>query len=83
MCTSERVLKNHIERCAMHKAQTVKIPTPTLQNPDNTTHFTAIEKELPLPFWFVADFEAICEPYKTVLQEFEAKCEPHETALPD
>ena len=83
MCQTERVLTNHIERCAMHKAKTVKMPTPTGQNPENTVHFTAIEKQLPLPFWFVADFEAICEPHETVLPEFEAIREPHETVLPD
>ena len=62
ICTSERVLKNHVERCAMHKAQAVKMPTPTVKNPGNTVHFTAIENQLPLPFWFVADFKAISEP---------------------
>ena len=76
MCQTERVLNNHIERCAMHKAQTVKMPTPTKFNPENTVHFTAIEKQLPLPFWFVADFEAICKPHMTVLPDIPTPDQP-------
>ena len=45
----------------MHKAQRVQMSKATKDNPENTTHFTAFEKQLPLPFWFVADFEAIAE----------------------
>ena len=76
MYQTERLLKNLIERCAMHKAHTVKMPTPTKWNPENTVHFTTTEKQLPLPFCFVADFEAIYELHKTVLPDIPTHDQP-------
>ena len=68
-CTSESVLEKHVERCSQHRAQAIKMPKPTWKNPENTVHFKAIEKQLPLPFWFVADFESIIEPTDADLPE--------------
>ena len=68
-CTSERVLADHMERCVMHKAQTVKMTEATDENPENQIRCTKIEKQLPLPFLFVADFESILAPIDTALPE--------------
>ena len=76
LCTSERVLQKHMERCVQHKAQAVKMPEPTEDNPDVTMRFKDIEKQLPLPFWFVADFESILKPIDTVLPDVPAPDQP-------
>ena len=49
---------------------------PTDANPMNTMHFTDIEKQLPLPFWFVADFESILKLIDTVPTEVPAPDRP-------
>ena len=68
-CKSAKILEKHMERCVKHKAQAVKMPKPTKDNPGNTMHYTDIEKQLPLPFWFVADFESILKPIDTALPD--------------
>ena len=72
LCTSERVLQKHMERCVQHKAQSVKMPEPTDENPEVTMHYSDIEKQLPLPFWFVADFESILKPIDLALGDVPA-----------
>ena len=69
LCTSERVLAKHTERCVQHKAQTVKMPEPTEADPLVQMRFKETEKQLPLPFWFVADFESVLKPIDTVLPD--------------
>ena len=69
LCQTEKVLEKHMERCVQHKAQAVKMPEPTKDNPSNTMHYQDIEKQLPLPFWFVADFESILKPIDTALPD--------------
>ena len=76
LCTSEQVLQKHTERCIQHKAQSVKMPEPTEDNPDVRMRFKEIEKQLPLPFWFVADFESILKPIDTVLPDVPAPDQP-------
>ena len=53
-----------MERCVQHKAQAVKMP-----KHDERMYFNMQEKQLPLPFMFVADFETILKPLDTVLPE--------------
>ena len=67
-CTSEEVLKNHLERCKLHAAQRIK-----LQEADNIKRcdkikFTKTEYQLRFPFVISEDFERVlrkqdsCEP---------------------
>ena len=76
LCISERVLVKHTERCIQHKAQTVKMPESTAENLQVRMRFTETEKQLPLPFWFVADFESILKPIDTVLPDVPAPDQP-------
>ena len=69
LCTTQEILDRHIERCVQHKAQAVKMPKATKNNPECTMHYYGVEKQLPLPFIFVADFESILKPIDTVLPE--------------
>ena len=75
-CTSAKILEKHMERCVQDKAQAVKMPEPTKDNPMNTMHYKDIEKQLPLPFWFVADFESILKPIDTALPDVPAPDRP-------
>lgn len=64
LCTSQEILDKHMERCIQQKAQAVNLP-----KVDENMYFNMIEKQLPLPFFFVADFESILKPLDTVLPE--------------
>ena len=35
LCTTQEILNQHIERCVQHKAQAVKMPKATMNNPDD------------------------------------------------
>ena len=64
-CTTEEILKKHTERCIKHNAQRISLPEDTEYGPP-TIKFTGYEKQLPLPYHFVADFESVLEKYDTV-----------------
>ena len=64
LCQTQKTLDAHMERCVQHKAQAVKMP-----KHDERMYFNMQEKQLPLPFMFVADFETILKPLDTVLPE--------------
>ena len=67
LCTSPEILQRHEERCNQHRAQRIEM----VKEKDSTLRFTSIEKMLKLPFWFVADFEAIIEKLPTERTENE------------
>ena len=67
-CTSEEVLKNHMERCKLHGAQIIKLPEAGDKKGCDEVKFTKTEYQLLLPFVIYADFESVlckqdsCEP---------------------
>ena len=67
-CTSEEVLKNHLERCKLHGAQRIKLPEADDKKGRDKVKFTKTEYQLRLPFVIYAGFESVlgkqdsCEP---------------------
>ena len=64
-CKSERTLDLHLEKCSKHNAQKTVFPKKNDEKGKDKVRFTKIEKQLPLPFYFVADFECILEKMAT------------------
>ena len=60
-CASEESYKNHIERCANHDAQKTTFPRRNDPKGRDKVRFTQVARQLPLPFYFVADFECVLE----------------------
>ena len=67
-CTSEDVLKKHLERCKLHGAQRIKLLEADDKKWCDKVKFTKTEYQLRLPFVIYADFESVlrkqnsCEP---------------------
>ena len=67
-CTSEKVLKNYLGRCKLHKAQRIKLPEADNKKGRDKVKFPKTEYQLRLPFVIYADFESVlckrdlCEP---------------------
>ena len=65
-CSSEEVLKNHLERCKLHGAQRIKFPEADDKKERDKVKFTKTEYQL--PFVIYPDFESLlrkqdsCEP---------------------
>ena len=58
-CTSEEVLKNHLERCKLHGALRIKLPEADDKNRRDKVMFTKTEYQLRLPFVIYANFESV------------------------
>ena len=58
-CTSEEVLKNHLERCKLHGARRIKLPEANDKKGRDKVKFTKTEYRLHLPFVIYADFEIV------------------------
>ena len=58
-CTSEKVLKNHIERCKLHGAQTIKLLKVDNKKECDKIKFTKTKYQLHLPFVIYVDFESV------------------------
>ena len=58
-CTSEEVLKNHMERCKLHEAQRIKLQEADNKNGRDKVRFKKAEYQLRLPFVIYADFESL------------------------
>ena len=58
-CTIEEVLKNHLERCKLHKAQRIKLPEARDKKGSDKVKFVKTEYQLPLPIVIYADFESV------------------------
>ena len=67
-CTSEEVLKNHLERCKLHGVQIIKFPKADDKRGHDIIKFTKTVYQLRLPFVIYADFKSVlsrqnsCEP---------------------
>ena len=68
-CTSERVLKKHMESCVRHRAQATYFPMKDDPKGRDKVSFKSTEFQLPLPFYFVADFEYILKPHDMTLND--------------
>ena len=64
-CVSEETLKSHIDTCSRHSAQRTIYPKKNDAKGRDKVRFTQIEKQLPLPFYFTADFECMMEKHST------------------
>ena len=58
-CTSEEVLKNHMERCKLHGAQRTKLQEADDKKGHDKIKFTKTEYQLCLPFVIYSDFESV------------------------
>ena len=58
-CTSEEVLKNHLERYKLHRAQRIKLPEADDKKGRDKIKFTKTEYQLRLPFVIDTDFESV------------------------
>ena len=80
-CTSEEVLKNHLERCKLHEGQKIKLPKADNKNGRDKVQFTKTEYQLRVPFVIYADFESVlpkqdlCESLS--LKSFTTQCQPN------
>ena len=69
--TSAEVMKNHVERCKLHRAQRIKLPEADKKKGLNKIKFTKTENQLGLPFIIYAHFESVlrkqdfCEPWSS------------------
>ena len=67
-CTSEEVLKNHLERCKLHGLQRIEFPEADDKKGPDKIKFTKTEYQLRLPFVICMNFESVlhkkdlCEP---------------------
>ena len=66
-CRREASFKEHMERCEKHVPQKTILPKKNDKKERDKVCFTNIARQLPLPFYFVADFECILK--KTEEQE--------------
>ena len=66
-CEREASYKEHVERCEKRTPQKTVFPTKNDEKGKDKVKFTNIARQLPLPFYFVADFECILK--KTEEQE--------------
>ena len=58
-CRRESSFKEHLERCSKHDAQKTIYPKKGCEKGTDKVKFRSIERQLPLPFYFTADFECI------------------------
>ena len=58
-CNREDSYKEHIDRCQKKDAQKTLFPKKNDKKGKDKVKFNNIERQLPLPFYFTADFEAI------------------------
>ena len=58
-CRREDSFKEHMERCEKHIPQKTYLPKKNDKKGRDKVRFTNIARQLPLPFYFVADFECI------------------------
>ena len=58
-CTIEEVLKNHLERCKLQRAQRIKDPEVDDKKGYGKVKFTKAEYQLRLPFVIYADFKSV------------------------
>ena len=58
-CTSEEVLKSHLERCKLHGVQRIKLPEVEDKKGHDKIKFTKTKYKLRLPFVICADFESV------------------------
>ena len=58
-CRGEASFKEHVERCEKHIPQKTYLPKKNDKKEGDKLRFTNIARQLPLPFYFVADFECI------------------------
>ena len=64
-CTSKKSFDRHTELCIKHIPQRTWFPQKNDPSGRDKAKFTHTERQLPLPFYFVADFECILEKYDT------------------
>ena len=80
-CTSEEVLKNHLERSKLREGQRIKLPKADDKNGRDKVQFTKTEYQLRVPFVIYADFESVlpkqdlCESLS--LKSFTTQCQPN------
>ena len=67
--TSEHVLEKNMESCEKHRAQATYFPKKDDLKRRDKVCFKSTEYQLPLPFYFVADFECILKPDDTQLND--------------
>ena len=68
-CSREESFKNHMERCSKHEPQSTLYPRKNDIKGKDKVRFTQISRQLPLPFYFVADFECILQKLDTCLPD--------------
>ena len=68
-CWREDSFKNHMERCSKHVPQKTLYPQKNDRKGRDKIKFTQISRQLPLPFYFVADFECILQKVDTCLPD--------------
>ena len=59
--TEQDALNRHIPYCIQHNPQHVQFPDP-LDEKDRTLKFRCVQKQHPIPFYLVADFESFLTP---------------------
>ena len=67
-CTTEQILKKHMERCQKFRSQNVFVPEKNDFNDKDKLKFTKFEHQLPLPYIILADFESVLEKVSTTFQ---------------
>ena len=58
-CTSEEVLKNHLERCKLHGTQRIKLTEADNKKGRDKAKFAKTEYQLRVPFVIYTDFESV------------------------
>ena len=58
-CSSEEVLRDHVDRCSQHNAQRVRLPMKGDMNKKDIVYFKRLEAQMRLPFVIYADTESL------------------------
>ena len=64
-CRTDQSYQSHLEKCSKHDAQKTVFPMKNDVKGRDKVRYTKIERQLPLPFYFVADFECIMDKLDT------------------
>ena len=68
-CRGRETFERHIELCKKYIPQRTLFPQKNDCNGKDKVKFTNVERQLPIPFYFVADFECILQKYSTCLPD--------------
>ena len=68
-CSNEGSFRAHMELCSKHEPKVTVYPKKNDRKGRDKVKFTQIARQLPLPFYFIADFECILEKFDTCLPD--------------